>query len=174
MSEEFEKERSMGDYWRESTVEEEIESVDSEQIRVAYFLLARAIELLLKATILEIDSNALKNNKSLKIKDGGHNLSKMIFDAGIVLSKSDEENLKLLSHYPFIGTYPVPVKLKYMIERRELIESLDKRLTDNNYDEVAGLYDKVLARYNELRQNKGKRIKGNYLKITKPNYYKKT
>ena len=166
---EFEENKDKGNYSRETTIQEDIERVDADQIRIAYFLLARAIELLLKATLLEIDSNSffdrLKNK--LKITNDGHDLISMIDRVGINLCQDDLDNLKLLSHYPFIGTYPIPVKLDYMIKKRELADNLKKRLSHHNYDDVAKLYDIVLAKYNELRTQNGKRMRINHLKLDK-------
>lgn len=167
--EEFKKNSGKGSYSRMSTVEEDIESADTNQIRIAYFLLARAIELLLKAVIIEIKPDTFFDKIAYKLKMGkkGHDIFTMMKKANICLTKADEENLKLLCHYPFVGTYPIPLTADFVIEERKLQDELQKKLTHKNYEEVSNLYDLVLAKYNEIRIPKGKSQRTNYLRIKK-------
>jgi hypothetical protein len=159
-----------GSHFKYLTVEEEINFIDSRQIRIAYFLLARAVELILKAVLIEIEPNRFFNKTPAKLKIGeaGHDIIKMMKPADISLSKVDEDNLKLLSHYPFIGTYPIPLTPEYIIEERKLKKTVNKNLNHTSYEQVSRLYDIVLTRFNEIRIPKGKHKRINNLKVKMP------
>jgi HEPN domain-containing protein len=155
---------------RNLTIEEEIIRRDSNQIRTAFFLLARAIELLLKAVLIELNPTIFFDDKKYKLSfdlKNGHDLTELSEKAEVNLNALEKENLELLSHYPQVGTYPVPMYLKEQIKHRELKEKLNKYLNFRNYDQVASIFDIVLSKYNETRILNGKSTWSNLFKIEK-------
>lgn len=150
------------------TGQEIIAQIDESQIRIAYFLLARAIELMLKAIKIEINPQAVidpKNKHKLNFRKNGHDIITLFSEVGINLNKRNTENLKLLSLYPFVGTYPISMSLTDNAKQRKLKDELSRQLDVKDYFDVVELYDLALSKYSETRKINGKVPKHNFLKI---------
>ncbi len=153
---------------RQLTGQEIIDGIDVSQIRIAYFLLARAIELMLKAIKIEINPQAVvdpKNKHKLNMGNNGHDIITLFSEVGINLNERNAEDLKLLSHYPFVGTYPISVSLTNNVKQRKLKEELSRQLNIKDYYDVVELYDLALLKYSETRKINEKTPKHNFLKI---------
>ncbi len=159
----YERAKSNQEISRVLTDEEYLEHIDENQIRIAYFLLSRAIELVLKGILIEMNPNRFYKEKEYEMKFGksGHDILSMMKETGILLDSKYQSYLNTLNEYIFSATYPVLKKLPN--NNITINEKID--VTHHNYRDVTKLYDILFEKLNELRvvNNKGERR--NILKI---------
>ena len=145
------------------TKEETLLHIDVNQIRISYFLLSRAIELILKAILIEINPNRFYEDATYEMKFGnsGHDIVSMYKETNINLEPKYQAYLNTLSIYPFFATYPVLKRLTPKNNETKDMINIDH----NNFFDVTKLYDIAFDKLNEIRIENNKGSKENILKI---------
>jgi hypothetical protein len=158
---------SSGNYSYTPSIDEQLEDIDMMTISVAYFLLSRSIELILKAILIKKYPKSFLNEEGNKISFGknGHDLIDLIKKAELELDETQINYLTLLNFYPFIGTYPTHLKVENNTTQREEEEKIRPLiLSISNYEEVSFIYDILLDHYFETKHK-------NILRLNKTRKY---
>jgi hypothetical protein len=138
---------------RPLTLEERRLGVDESLFLPSFYFLARAMEVLLKAILIDRQEDYfLKTGKhTLDTKKLKHDLNFYIKECGIALDETGQEHVNLLIQVNTWGTYPIPVDEATWLRRAQESHQSESRLNLNTYPKVALLYDKILDTFNERR-----------------------
>lgn len=148
------------------TLEEELDLMDQSAIIPSFYLLARSIELLIKAIIIEQNNGTQTTEKLIEhFKNRGHNLAALLADAKIKLTKPQNKDIRLLDEIVDNGIYPVTWTVKDLKTKREAINSSSKNYSVQYYDGIANLYDVLLKHLNRLRHINNRKQYPNPFKI---------
>ena len=144
---------------RTMTLEERRMGVDIDLILPSFYLLARSIEVLLKAVLIERQADYfLKPGKQiLDTKKLKHDLNFYIKEFGINLNESEQVQINLLIQVNIWGTYPIPVDEATWINIMQERYQSKYVLNIKSYPQVALLYGRIVDIFNEEREKINKK-----------------
>ncbi len=128
---------------RPMTVEEEDLLMKDGQLGIAYFLLSRAMENILKAILVERNPGGYYDKKGKKVTLGdthGHSLPMLIKDAGVQLSEEQYMRIKLLDSAAISFIYPGFLKAAQHTAKRKIEESSDFNTDMNSFEKYVEIF----------------------------------